>query len=93
MKWLELRKKEKVYFNLNQNFDIFKKERHREREREREREISSHRTLKQTIALQATNVTCAANNTELIKSAATGQRLTGGSPVVWSELTASKQQA
>ena len=34
----------------------------------------SHRTLKQAIALKAANVTSAANNTELMKSAATGQR-------------------
>ena len=40
------------------------------------RERSSHRTLKQTIALKAANVALAANNTELMKSAVTGQRLT-----------------
>ena len=52
----------------------------RERERDRETEggggRSSHRTLKQTIVLKAANVISAANNTELMKSAATGQRLT-----------------
>ena len=53
-----------------------------ERERERERERSSHRTLKQTTAVKVANVTCAANNTELMKSAATGQQLTGGSSIV-----------
>ena len=50
------------------------------RERETERggggERSSHRTLKQTLVPKAANVTSAANNTELMKSAATGQRLT-----------------
>ena len=34
---------------------------------------SSHRTLKQAVALKAANVTCASNNTELMKSAAAGQ--------------------
>ena len=45
------------------------RERERERDRGREggggfREISSHRTLKQTIALKAANVPLPANNTE-----------------------------
>ena len=53
----------------------------------------SHRTLKQAIALKAANVTSAANNTELMKSAATGQRLTGDRPIVLPQLTASEQQA
>ena len=59
------------------------------------RERSSHQTLRQTIALKAAIVTCASNNTELMKSAATGQRLTGGSPFVRPQLTvtASEQQA
>ena len=56
-------------------------------------ERSSHRTLKQAVALKAANVTSAANNTELMKSAATGQRLTGDSPIVRPQLTASEQQA
>ena len=60
---------------------------------ERGRERSSHRTLKQAVALKAANVTCASNNTELMKSAATGQRLTGGSPIVRPQLIASEQQA
>ena len=57
------------------------------------RERSSHRTLKQTIALKAANVALAANKTELMKSAATGQRLRGGSPIVRHQLSASEQQA
>ena len=56
--------------------------RERVRERERGGGGSSHRTLKQAVALKAANVTCASNNTELMKSAATGQRLTGDSPIV-----------
>ena len=51
------------------------------------RERSSHRTFKQTIAPKAANVAFAANNTELMKSAATGQRLS------YCALTASEQQA
>ena len=53
----------------------------------------SHRTLKQAVALKAANVISAANNTELMKSAATGQRLTGDSPIVRPQLTASEPQA
>ena len=78
-----------------QNIDR-KRERQRERVREREREGGgrySHRTLKQAVALKAANVISAANNTELMKSAATGQRLTGDSPIVRPQLTASKPQA
>ena len=56
-------------------------------------ERSSHRTLKQAVALKAANVTSAANNTQLMKSTATGQRLTGVSPIVRPQLTASEQQA
>ena len=67
------------------------------REREREGggggERSSHRTMKQAVAPNAANVTSAANNTELMKSAATGQRLTGESPIVRPQLTVSEQQA
>ena len=62
--------------------------------RERERGGGySHRTLKQAVVLKAANVTSAANNTELMKSAATGQRLTGDSSIVRPQLTASEQQA
>ena len=57
------------------------------RERERGGRYS-HRTLKQAVALKAANVISAANNTELMKSAATGQRLTGDSPIVRPQLTA-----
>ena len=53
----------------------------------------SHRTLKKAVALKAANVISAANNTELMKSAAIGQRLTGDSPIVRPQLTASEPQA
>ena len=69
MKSLELRNKRNGQFCLIQNID---------RKRERGGRRSSHRTLKQTIALKAANVTYAANNTEFMNSAATGQRLSGG---------------
>ena len=54
------------------------RERQRERQRDRGREgggreRSSHRTLNQTIALKTSNVALAANNTELMKSAAADQ--------------------
>ena len=52
-----------------------------------------HRTLKQAVALKAANVISAANNTELMKSAATGQRLAGDSPIVRPQQTASEPQA
>ena len=45
-----------------------------------------------TVALKAANVISAANNTELMKSAAIGQRLTGDSPMR-PQLTASEPQA
>ena len=51
------------------------------------------RTLKQAVALKAAYVISAANNTKLMKSAATGQRLTGDSPIVRPQLTASEPQA
>ena len=53
----------------------------------------SHRTLKKAVALKAANVIFAANNTELMKSAAIGQLLTGDSPIVRPQLTASEPQA
>ena len=53
----------------------------------------SHRTLKQGVALKAANVIHAANNAELMKSAATGQRLTGDSLIVRPQRTASEPQA
>ena len=65
----------------------------RERERERGGGRYSHRTLKQAVALKAANVIHAANNAELMKSAATGQRLTGDSLIVRPQLTASEPQA
>ena len=88
------KKKRNGLFWLIQNIDI-KREKEREREREGEggRERSNHRTLKQTIALKAASAALAANDTELMKSAATGQRLRGGSPIVRHQLTASEQQA
>ena len=72
---IRIKKQKKWNILIDQNID---RKRETETERERggggERERSSHRTLKQTIVLKAANVTCAANNTELMKSAATGQR-------------------
>ena len=78
---IRIKKQKKQNILIDQNIDRFRiligRERQRQRERGGgggERERSSHRTLKQTIVLKAANVTCAANNTELMKSAATGQR-------------------
>ena len=84
---IRIKKQRNGLFRLIQNID---------RKRERLREgggRSSHRTLKQAVALKAANVTCAANNTELMNSAATGQQLTGDNPIVRPQLTASEQQA
>ena len=74
MKWLELRNKRNGLFRLIQNIDR-KRERQRERVRERERGGGGGGGgggRDQAVALKAANLTCAFNNTELMKSAATG---------------------